>query len=222
MGFGMSNGIGWPNASAQATPPLPLETYLISDCLGNYSPRWSQYLPIGTLSVGQRVPTTSSTVTPTYGIIQEIGTTFGPLVAEPVENIYYNCKTQSMIEISIEVEGNDIIFLATLVGGNEIDYVFTGNISFQGFAQWMDDDYNEYEIEIDDTITIHLENHIIVTNAYLTSYKVDNGGYTIGITNMQINNLSLSPGFYNYGDASQNNSTQIITPNGDLWNWTYP
>ena len=53
-------GIGWPNASAQATPPLPLETYLISDCNGSYEPRWSQYLPEGTLLLGQRVPTTST------------------------------------------------------------------------------------------------------------------------------------------------------------------
>ena len=51
MGWGMANGIGWPNASAYSTPPLPLETYLISDCLGNQVDRWSQYLPVGTFTI---------------------------------------------------------------------------------------------------------------------------------------------------------------------------
>jgi hypothetical protein len=215
-------GIGWPNASAQATPPLPLETYLITDCLGNYDSMWSQYLPVGTLQLGQRVPTTSSTEVPIYGIVGEIGATFGPLVAEPVENIYYDCAPQSQIKISIVAAGNDINFLATLVGGNEIDYAFTGNINFEGFASWIDGDGESHEVEVNGNISIDFENHIIGTNAYLTSYEVDNGGHPITITNMQIFDLSLSPGFYNYGDASQDNSTQIITPEGDLWNWTYP
>lgn len=201
---------------------VPLETYLISDCLGLFEPRWSQYLPVGTLSVGQRVPTTSSTEVATYGIIQEVGQNFGLLVAEPVINIYNDCNSQADIEISIVAVYDNINFLATLVSGNEIDYVFTGNINFQGFAQWVDGDGNDHDIEINDTITIDLESHIIGRNAYLTSYEVDNGGFPITISNMQIKDLSLSPGFYNYGDASQNNSTQIITPEGDLWNWTYP
>lgn len=218
----MSMGIGWPNASAQATPPVPLETYLISDCLGNYDPRWSQYLPVGTLSIGQRVPTTSSTVIPTYGIIQEIGQTFGPLVAEPVTNIYTDCSIQSNIQISIVAAGNDINFLATLLSGNEIDYVFTGSITFQGFASWIDGDGEPHEIDVNGNIAIDTTNHIIGIADYLTSYEVDNVGYPITITNMKILDLSLSPGFYNYGDASQNNSTQIVTPEGNLWNWTYP
>ena len=214
-------GIGWPNASAYSTPPLSLETYLISDCLGNYNPRWSQYLPVGTLSVGQRVPTTSSTEIATYGIVQEVGQTFGTLVAEPVANIYYNCSIQSNIQIDMVAAGNDINFLATLTNGNEIDYVFAGSITFQGFASWIDGDGEPHEVDVNGNISIDVENHIIGTNAYLTSYEVDNGGYPITITNMKILDLSLSPGFYNYGDALQNNSTQIITPEGDLWNFTY-
>jgi hypothetical protein len=215
-------GIGWPNASAYSTPPLSLETYLISDCLGNQVDRWSQYLPVGTLQLDQRVPTTSSTEIATYGIVHEIGTTFGPLVAEPVANIYNDCNIQSNIQIDMVASGNDINFLATLISGNEIDYTFTGSIYFEAFAQWTDGEGGEHEEEINTIITIDLENHIIGTNAYLTGYEVDNGGYPITITNTQIFDLSLSPGFYNYGDADQTNSTQIITPEGDLWNWTYP
>ena len=221
MGWGQGIGIGWPNASAYSTPPLPLETYLISDCLGNQVDRWSQYLPVGTLLVGQRVPTTSSTVIPTYGIVQEVGQKFGPLVAEPVANIYNDCSIQSSIKIDIVASGNDITFLATLLHDHEIDYTFTGSIYFQGFAQWVDGEGGEHEEEINTTIAIDFENHVIGTNAYLTSYEVDNGGYNITISNMRINDLSLSPGFYNYGDANNNNSTQIITPEGDLWNFTY-
>ena len=199
-----------------------LETYLISDCLGNQVDRWSQYLPVGTLSVGQRVPTTSSTQIATYGIVQEVGQTFGTLVAEPVANIYYDCSIQSNIQINMVASGNDINFLATLISGDEIDYTFTGSIYFEGTAQWTDGEGNDYEEEINTNITIDNENHFIGTNAYLTSYEVDNGGYSITISNMQIKDLSLSPGFYNYGDALQNNSTQIISPEGDLWNFTYP
>jgi hypothetical protein len=167
------------------------------------------------------VPTTSSTVIATYGIVQGIGTTFGPLVAEPVTNIYHDCNPQSRIEISMVAAGNDIDFRATLTDGNEIDYVFTGSITFQGFASWIDGDGEPHEVDVNGTISIDFTNHVIGIGYLLTSYKVDNGGYPITITNMKILDLSLSPGFYNYGDASQKNETHIITPEGDLWIFSY-
>lgn len=219
MQISISNSIG---SIGKLASPVNLETYFISDCLGQQGDRWSQYLPVGTLLVGQRVPTTSSTEIATYGIVQEVGQTFGPLVAEPVANIYYDCSIQSQIEISMVAAGNNINFLATLISGDEIDYTFTGSIYFQGFASWIDGDGEPHEVDVNGSISIDLENHIIGENAYLTSYEVDNGGYSITISNMKIIDLNLSTGFYNYGDADYKNSTQIITPEGDLWNWTYP
>ena len=219
-------GIGWPNASAQATPPLPLETYLISDCNGSYEPRWSQYLPEGTLLLGQRVPTTSTSPVQTYGLVQEIGTTFGELVAEPVENIYYNCDPQINIEISIVASesGSNINFLATKVSGTAINYNFTGSINFEGFYDITNGVDDPLEEEVYDGVAIILENHIIGEDNILATYELSiPEGYTLipESVAMGINSFYLSPGFYNYPDVNNYTTTRTMTPEGDLWVWTY-
>jgi hypothetical protein len=212
-------GIGWPNASAQATPPLPLETYLISDCLGNYDPRWSQYLPIGTLSVGQRVPTTSSTVTPTYGIIQEIGTTFGPLVAEPVENIYYDCSTQATIQLRTIGGVDSVLLQAKTVDVENVQFSSSGTIPFRVFAVWGDG--QEEEVIYNGFFENEIYNINIAEWTTIIIVPVNAGEQEVTASTPIIYGVTIDS-FYNYGDAMQNNTTQTITPEGDLWKWTYP
>ena len=214
----MANGIGWPNASAQATPPVPLETYLISDCLGNYDPRWSQYLPIGTLVLGQRVPTTSSTEIATYGIIQEIGTTFGPLVAEPVENIYYNCNAQAAIQLRIIGGVDSVLLQAKTVDVDNVQFSSGGAIPFRVFAVWGD---GEEEEVIDNGIFANQIWNITTEWTTILIVPVNAGGSEVTAGTPIIYGVTVNS-FYNYGDAMQNNTTQTITPEGDLWNWTYP
>lgn len=211
-------GIGWPNASAQATPPLPLETYLISDCLGNYDPRWSQYLPIGTLVLGQRVPTTSSTEIATYGIIQEIGTTFGPLVAEPVENIYYNCNAQATIQLRIIGGVDSVLLQAKTVDVDNVQFSSGGAIPFRVFAVWGD---GEEEEVIDNGVFANQIWNITTEWTTILIVPVNAGGSEVTAGTPIIYGVIVNS-FYNYGDASQNNTTQTISPEGDLWNWNYP
>jgi hypothetical protein len=216
MGWGNGIGIGWPNASAQATPPLPLETYLISDCLNVQVPRWSQYLPIGTLLLGQRVPTTSSTEIATYGLVQEIGTTFGPLVAEPVTNIYEGCGIQTNIQLEIKGEIDGIYIRARTMDLTNISFTEGGNIPFNCYAT-----FGDTEIEIIDNGTFADQTWDINSDwTTIFVYPIEAGGAEVVVSNPIIYGISIN-NFYNYGDALQNNSTQIITLDGDLWNWTY-
>jgi len=211
-------GIGWPNASAQATPPLPLETYLISDCLGNYDARWSQYLPEGTLLLGQRVPTTSSTVIATYGIVQEIGTTFGPLVAEPVTNIYYDCNAQATIQLRI-IGGTDSVLLqAKTVDVENVQFSSSGTIPFRVFAFWDDE---EEEVIYNGFFENEIYNINIGEWTTIIIFPVNAGENEVTTGTPEIYGVTVDS-FYNYGDATQNNTTQTITPEGDLWQWTYP
>jgi hypothetical protein len=212
-------GIGWPNASAQATPPLPLETYLITDCLGDYDPRWSQYLPIGTLQLGQRVPTTSSTVIPTYGIIQEIGTTFGPLVAEPVENIYYDCSTQATIQLRTIGGVDSVLLQAKTVDVENVQFSSSGTIPFRVFAVWGDD--QEEEVICNGFFENEIYSINIAEWTTIIIFPVNAGENEVTTGTPIIYGVTIDS-FYNYGDAMQNNTTQTITPEGDLWNWTYP
>lgn len=219
----MANGIGWPNASAQATPPLPLETYLISDCLGNYDPRWSQYLPVGTLSIGQRVPTTSSTQVATYGIVQEVGQTFGPLVAEPVTNIYGNCDAQATIQLHI-VPGEDCVYVSAIsINGGSVSFYSGGGIPFTCYAYWDIPDGDRIEVEIDGNDAEFADQLWEIADNGPTTMLVVNvsaGGYPINVSSPIIYGVHVN-NFYNYGDASQNNTTQTVTPEGDLWDWKY-
>jgi len=211
-------GIGWPNASAQATPPLPLETYLISDCLGNYDARWSQYLPEGTLLLNQRVPTTSSTVIATYGIVQEIGTTFGPLVAEPVTNIYYDCNAQATIQLRI-IGGTDSVLLqAKTVDVENVQFSSSGTIPFRVFAFWDDE---EEEVIYNGFFENEIYNINIGEWTTIIIFPVNAGENEVTTGTPEIYGVTVDS-FYNYGDATQNNTTQTITPEGDLWQWTYP
>lgn len=217
MGWGQGIGIGWSNASAQATP-LPLETYLISDCLENYDARWSQYLPEGTLFLGQRVPTTSSTVMATYGIVQEIGTTFGPLVAEPVENIYYDCDSQAIILLRI-IGGVDSVLLQARIDNVEnVQFSSSGAIPFNVFAVWGDG-----EEEVIDNGDFPDEIYYIYSAEWTTiiTVPVNAGGNEVTTGSPIIYGVTVDS-FYNYGDPLQNNTTRTINPKGDLWKWGYP
>ena len=121
--------------------------------------------------------------------------------------------------------GSNINFLAKNQGGNEINYTFTGSINFEGFYDITNGVDDPLEEEVYDSVAIILENHIIGIDHILATYELPiPEGYTLipESVAMGINSFYLSPDFYNYPDVNNYTTTRTMTPEGDLWVWTYP
>jgi hypothetical protein len=54
MGWGNGIGIGWPNASASAGPPVPQESYVFNNCVAAEENNSNPY-PVGSFTPGYRI-----------------------------------------------------------------------------------------------------------------------------------------------------------------------
>lgn len=217
MGWGQGIGIGWPNATSGGV--LPLETYLIADCLSNFDPKWTQYLPTGTLQLGQRVPTTSSTVTPFYGTVIEIGTEFGDLVAELVVPAY-GCAITSIINLSFSSEESGIYDInASLSSGSAINEFVSGHFNINARIYYVDNntgrEFDEpYNTSVPFGDFFNIGTTILCTWEAPLPSDCSVVGQQLGIGDVIIN---MAWTYY-----SDTGTSDTITENNDLWRWNYP
>lgn len=218
----MGIGIGWPNATSGGV--LPLETYLISDCQGSYDPIWSQYLPSGTLLVGQRVPTTSSTVEPFYGTVIEIGTEFGDLVAEPTTERYFGCGTDSNLNLYGGPDGsNNFIFQVSLLSGAAVEGQYLeGFIDYRCQISFIDPEGSFIEREVIDRVYINSDNYNFSIGEAITiaTQTAPSEGQEFTCTNMLVDVLYFS-NLYNYPNYNDQNYISTINEPGQLFKWNY-
>ena len=231
MGWGNGIGIGWPNTSASAGPPVPQESYGFNNCVAEEYNISNPY-PVGSFFVGDRILINEGSA---YGYLTEsIPATPGgySISSLPFGYSYNRCIDSEvsltteliltpgqLFEYSIvlngaEIFGEDI----PVISNGDLDYEITVRVhyeaSFNGGALiedgFVDIITNTYNIPGGDTATIATvfafnlppqENILDYYNYYMDPLTIQN---TYGPYN-------ISEGY-----------SRFLTDNGNAWVFNWP
>jgi len=232
MGWGMSMGIGWPNASASAGPSVPKESYHIYNCANEESVDTNPY-PIGSFLTGDRI------------LINE-GSAYG-YIYTPVEPIHSGYSISSLpFGYGYERCNDSNIILSAVLGGGEAEDSY--NIVLNGTENFGEDipviSYGDYEI----TVRVHYEcafnngEDDLYRNGYVdvitNIYNIPGGG--TATLNGEGTYAFSTPGAYDlvsfeyymdpltiqntYGpyDTGWEWYNRFVTDNGNIWTFYWP
>lgn len=232
MGWGNGIGIGWPNASASAGPPIPKESYDIYNCVASENNNTNPY-PVGSFFVGDRVLINGGG---SYGYIQStIESTPGgySLTSLPFGYGYERCNDSTVALTSDLIPTPDELYKYSIV--------LNGTENFEEDIPVISNEFLDYEI----TVRLHYEASFnggaliktgyvdIVTNTYNIP-----GGETATIATVFAFNVlpeELTLDYYNYYmdpltikntygpyNTGWDYLNKFVTDNGNIWTFYWP
>jgi len=230
MGWGQGIGIGWPNASASATP-VPQESYYFYNCVAEEQNNSNPY-PIGSFLVGDRILINEGS---NYGYIIEAipeSTSSYTISSLPIGYTGAVCidsnvsLTSSLIltpgqlfEYSIELNGTENF-------GQDIPVISNGDLNYEITVRI------HYEASFNSGALIKTGFVDIITNTYNIP-----GGATANISTVFAFNLPAQANileYYNYyiDPLTIQNTygpyhisdgySQFLTDNGNAWSFNWP
>ena len=236
MGWGIANGIGWPNASAYSGPPPATEKYLVSDCIGYYSDFTSTAYPVGTFQVNDRVYYNDGDSS--FGLIDSIseGTSLFPIYPTGINtgNCFdnsinfgaYNDINEHYFVFIVELESADTDFVS-------IDDQYPMNVPYYNSALvliYVDNPdggyYDDISVSFSGELSLDSYNFYQGTQEIIVrSQQITNAFYPIEVISFSEQFISLSPYFYNIESYNVNgencNPHYFLRTNGTEFGTTF-
>jgi hypothetical protein len=219
-------GIGWPNASASAAPPVPQESYNFYNCVAeeyNYS---SQY-PVGSFVPEHRVVIDNSV----YGYITETippgpgGSNISNLSIGDVNNRCSDSTVTFSFELNIDGSVYYLDLDATNAGPIDFESTINELIISVNYSIYLTSDENP-PITESGSATFTIPSYLVTAGQGLFNlgeeYIFEHEGYNVDsevydVTSISINSTLLGP--FNTGWDENN---KYLTEYGNVWTFYYP